>query len=113
MGTKRFTADMKIIPRIIHIILEDPKKESKGKTRPLGESVGQLVRPLINEPIPDDHGGGRGAAGGEFLRERQIERETRLSLSLTDRQPRSIDDQSTIDRCTDHLDRSRRQPFSD
>ena len=48
MGTERVTADVKIIPRIIHITLEDPQKESKGTTRPLGESVGQLVRPSIN-----------------------------------------------------------------
>ena len=48
MGTERVTADVKIIPQIIHIILEDPHKESKGTTQRLGESVDQLVRPSIN-----------------------------------------------------------------
>ena len=41
----------------------------------------------------------------------QLERETRLSL--TDRRPRSIDDQSTIDRRTELFDRSRSRPFDD
>ena len=34
------------------------------------------------------------------------------SLSLTDRQPRSIDDQSTIDWHTYHYDRSRHRPLT-
>ena len=48
MGTERVTADVTIIPQIIHIIREEPKKESKGTARPLGESIGQSFRPSIN-----------------------------------------------------------------
>ena len=64
-------------------------------------------------------GGGRGAAGGREslggeLGPRELgPREKQGSLSLTDCRPRSIDDQSTIDRRTDHFDRSRRRSFDD
>ena len=103
MGIERVTADVKIIPRIIHVILEDPKKESKGTTHPLGESVSQLVRPSINASSQMFTTVAERAWEESSFEKGNREKQGSLSLLLI------VDlDRSTINRRTDPFDRLRR-----
>ena len=76
---------------------------------------------VVGAAIREDlDGGGKGVACSRLAERAWEENSSKqrpvafaLSLSLTDRRPRSIDDLSTIDRRTDPFDLSRSQSFDD
>ena len=74
-----------------------------------------LLPPLLVTEIPSrerERGGERGKRSSRPASPHDGN-SVSLSLSLNDCRPRWIDDQSTIDRCTDPFDRSRRRSFDD